>query len=175
MSKFVIVDKAPETLRDGEYVINMPDFIPEIRAAAHRANDKRRLTASGHLRTIAQNIANAYDPDFNVLGKLKVHSFEGREYDSDETLSAIVLELLTRDYPIIFDKYIEKMIQNRPFGTRLIYFTGPLSKSGVFNRNGMDMLDEKDIDVYLGLKPKKTVGRPALTKEEAEARNTTNG
>lgn len=169
MSKFVVVDKVPENKPEGTYVVTMPDFITEIRSAAHRANDRKRLTASGHLRTIAQNIANAYDPEFNVLATLIVRTFEGREYDSDESLSKIVIELLERDYPVIFEKYLDKKIKDRPFGTKLIYFVGPLSRSGVFTRNGLDMMDEKDVDTYLGLKPKKVVGRPAVTKEEAEA------
>jgi hypothetical protein len=166
MAKFVNTTNVPETLRDGEYVIDMPTFIPEVRAAAARSNDRRRLTHGSLLRTVAQNIANSYDQDFNVIGKLKVHDFEGREFASDEDLSKIVLELLERDYPVIFDKYLDHQVKKRPNGTKLIYFTGPHTKTAVFTNNGIDRIEEKDVDTYLGLKPKKVVGRPAVSNDE---------
>ena len=170
MAKFVLVDEAPEKIHDDEYVINMPDFLPEIRGASAKKIAKN-ITTTSYLRSIANMIAIAYDREFDANRHISPARFEGREYLNEKDLSNIVLEMLQDGHPAIFDKYLEHQLRNRPFGTKLIYFTGPLAKTTVFYQNGLDYIEEKDVDVYMGRKPKKVVGKPALTKEEAETRN----
>jgi hypothetical protein len=168
MAKFVTVDEAPEELRKDEFVIKMPDFLEEIRMASARNTNKKGRLSPSFLRSIASMIAINYDREFDPLRQLKAHDYDGVGYETEQELSKIVLNALERDYPAIFDRYLESKIKNRPFGTKVIYFVGPHSKSSVFYANGIDSLDLKDVDSFLGLKPKKTVGKPAVTKEQAE-------
>lgn len=166
MVKYVLVKEAPNNLRDGEYLITMPDFLEEIRLSSARNN--RKTTSASQLRSIANLIAINYDKDFDVLRMLKAHDFEGIAFQDDEALSRIVLGMLEATRPEIFDKYIDHKIKTRPFGTKLIYFVGPHEKTTSFTLNGIDSLNEKDVDAHLGLKTKRVFGKPAVTKEEAE-------
>ena len=168
MAKFVTVDEAPEQLRKDEHVIEMPDFLEEIRLASARNTNKKGQLSPSFLRSIASMIAISYDKEFDPLRQLKAHDYDGVGYENEQELSRIVLSALERDYPAIFDRYLEHKIKNRPFGTKLIYFVGPHSKSSVFYANGIDSIDLKDVDAFLGLKSKKTVGKPAVTNEQAQ-------
>lgn len=165
MVKFVLAKEAPTDLRSGEIVIEMPKFLEEIQAAS--ASNRRKYTSASHMRSIANLIAINYDPNFDVLRQVKAHDYEGIEFNSPEELSQVVLRMLRDSHPVIFERYIETKIKNRPFGTKVIHFVGPLESTAVFTRNGIEQLAEKDVDVHLGLKAKKIVGKPAVTKEEA--------
>jgi hypothetical protein len=63
---------------------------------------------------------------------------------------------------------LEYNIKNRPHGSKVVYYVGDLGDTGPFFRNGLDMIDESEVDAVLGLKAKKIVGKPAVTKEESE-------
>lgn len=167
MAKFVIVDKAPEQLRKDEYVIEQPTFIEQISENAGKA-PRTKLTATNHLRNIAGSIGFKYDPEGLSAWTIRPHLFEGRKFETNEDLSKIVVEMLENQYPKIFDAYLDHQIKNRPTGCKLIYYVGPFSRTASFSKNGIDQIDAKDVDVYLGLKPKKVVGKPAVTKEEAQ-------
>lgn len=168
MAKFVTVKEAPEELRKDEHVISMPDFLDEIRLASARNTNKKGQLSPSFLRSIANMIAISYDKEFDPLRQLKAHDYDGVGYENEQELSEIVISALERDYPAIFDRYLEHKIKNRPFGTKLIYFVGPHNKSSVFYANGIDSIESKDIDSFLGLKSKRTVGRPAVTNEQVE-------
>lgn len=166
MAKFVITNSAPQKLSNEEYVVNLPNFLEEVKAATSRTKNNR--TNVSELRNIATLIAIKYDQDFDPLRHLKAHAFEGREYNSPEELSSIVIEMLERDYPAIIDRYIEHQLRNRPFGTKLIYFTGPLQKSSIFFKEGIDMIDQKDVEDYMSGKAKRVVGKPAVSNKVSE-------
>lgn len=166
MAKFVVVKQAPEKLEKGEFVISPPTFLEQIRQNARKA-PRIKQTAINHLREIVNSIAAKYDPDMNVM-QLKMFNYEGLPYDSDEDLSAIVVRLLRNEYPAIFDKYLDHQIKARPMNTKLVYYTGDFVTTGPFYANGLDKLDEKDIEEYMTGKPKRKVGRPAVTNEEAQ-------
>lgn len=168
MAKFVTVNEAPVELRKDEYVIEMPNFLDEIRLASARNTNKKGQTSASFMRSIASMIAISYDREFDPLRHLKAHDFDGVGYNNEQELSQIVVNMLKRDYPQIFDRYLETKIKNRPFGTKLIYFVGAHSAASVFYANGIDGIDEKDVDTYLGLKPKRTVGKPAVTKDQTD-------
>lgn len=169
MSKYVVVtpDQVPSPLRDGEWVINPPTFIEEIELAQNRRNNARKLTTAPYLRSIGNMIAIAYDPTFNALTGLHAHRYTGREYNNVQELSLIVLDMFRNDYPVIFERYIDKKIKERPNRTKLVYYTGDPKDTAVFIQNGLDNMDVKEVDYYLGLKSKKVVGRPALSKEDS--------
>lgn len=166
MSKFVVVKQKPEELRKDEHVIEMPKFLDEIRSNATKA-PRNGLVGANHLRAIAGSIGEKYDQNLTSWS-IRPHLFEGRPFSTDEELSVIVLDMLASQYPTIVDSYLVDAVKRRPLGTKLVYFVGPFQKTMAFTMNGMDQIEEKDVDAYLGLKPKKVVGKPAVTNDEAK-------
>jgi hypothetical protein len=161
-----MVKTAPTTLRKGEIVLESPDFLEQIRNNAHKAA-KKNLTGLNHLRDILNSIRQKYDVDLNVF-KIPLSQYEGLSFNSEEDLSRIVVRLLKKESPLTFEKVLEYNIKNRPNGTKLIYYVGDWGDTSPFFRNGIDAIEEKDLDEFLGLKPKKVVGKPAVTKEQSE-------
>lgn len=168
MSKFVVVHKAPAQLGRGEVVMTTPDFIEQIEAVNRRGGAKRDQTGLNQLRDILTALQEKYQVDLNLF-KIPLSQYEGLAYHSDEELSKIISTLLNKERPDALEKILEYNIKTRPYGTKLVYYVGRLQDTGAFFKNGLDMLEEKDVDEYLGRKPKKIVGKPAITKEEAEA------
>lgn len=166
MSKYLTVKKAPDVLGKGEIVLKPPDFLEQIRACAHKAA-KKNLTGINHLRDILNAIQQRYETDLNIF-KVPLSQYEGLPFKNEDDLSKIIIRILRKERPIIFEKVLEYNIKNRPSGTKLIYHVGDLADTTPFFRNGIDMIEEKDVEVYLGLKPKKIVGKPAVTKEQSE-------
>ena len=168
MAKFVVVKQAPETLEKGEIVIAQPDFLDQIRANAKKA-PKHNQTGINHLREVVNSIGDKYDKEMNVY-KIRMLNYEGLPFKTEQDLSVIVNRILKNEYPVIFDKYLEHEIINRPLNTKLVYYVGDFTTTGPFYKAGLDLIEEKDVESYMTGKPKKTVGKPALTKEEAESR-----
>lgn len=166
MSKFVVVKEAPKTLEKGEMVIVQPTFLSEIEQN-HRKAPKHKQTAINHLREVLNAIGQKYDQDMNVF-KMRLVNYEGRAYKDNDELSAIVVSLLRSEYPQIFDKYVEHELKNRPLNTKLVYYVGDFNTTGPFYKAGLDLLENKDIESYMTGKPKKVVGKPAVTNAEAE-------
>ena len=166
MSKFVSVRTAPTTLRKDEVVLQSPDFLEQIRACAHRAA-KNHLTGINHMRDILNAIQQKHEIDLQVI-KIPLSQYEGLEYKDEKDLSKIIIRMLKKERPLMFEKVLEYNIKHRPYGAKLIYYVGDWGDTGAFTRNGIDSIEEKDIDEYLGLKPKKIVGKPAVTKEQSE-------
>jgi len=164
-TRFIIVKEEPKELPKGSIVIKMPDFMAELEANRQREG-RSGHTAPTHLRYVIGSIGQKYDPELSAY-TIRPHLYEGRKYNNYQELSAIIVEMLRTQYPAIFDKYIDFQVRNRPTNTNLIYFVGDHLDTGSFTRNGIERLDEKDLDVYLGLKPKKVVGKPAITDKEA--------
>lgn len=170
MAKFVVVKEAPETLEKGEYLIAQPTFMEQIVANQKKA-PKHKQTAINHLREVLNSIGQAYDPDMNVF-KIKLFNYEGLAFNTNEDLSAIVVRILQNEYPVIFDKYVEHQLKARPTNTKLVYYVGNFTTTTPFYNAGLDLIEEKDVEAYMTGKPKKVVGKPAVTKEEAEKNGT---
>ena len=169
MAKFVVVKNAPEKLEKGEIVITPPTFLAQIQENARKA-PRKQLTAINHLREILNSIATKYDTEMNVM-KFRLVNYEGLPYANNEDLSVVILRILKEQYPQVLEKYLEKEIQSRPLGTQLVYYTGSFNTTGPFYKSGLDHLEEKDLESFVTGKPKKVVGKPAITKEQAQARN----
>jgi hypothetical protein len=114
------------------------------------------------------SIAEKYDPNNMTAYSVKSHKYEGLAFNSDEEFDAIIVGALKQDYPDIFPKYLEYKIRNRPRNTERIVYVNSLIKNQyeIFYQNGF--IEEKQE------KPKKetsgkVVGKPAITKEQAEA------
>lgn len=166
MSKFVVVKEAPKEIKKGEYLIDKPSFVEQI--ALHSAKKPRNgLTGSHYLRMITDSIAQAFDPENMTAYSIKAHLYEGRQFSSDEEMNAIMVEALKQDYPSVFAKYLEVKVRNRPSKTeRVIYVDSDISgQYEIFYRNG---LSEEKQEAPQKDKSNKVVGKPAITKEEAE-------
>lgn len=167
MAKFKVVKEKPTELNDGDYLIDKPSFLDQI--ALHRAKrPSNKLTGLYHIRMIVDSIAQAYDPENMTAYSVKAHRYEGRPFDSDEQLNDIIVEALKSDYPAIFPKYLEARIRNRPVKTqRVVYVdSGIKNQYEIFYRNGFS---EEVQETLKKEKSDKVVGKPAITKEQAEA------
>lgn len=167
MSKFIVVKEAPTDLKKGEYVIDKPSFLPEI--SLHKTKKPRNgLTGNHYIRNVVDSIAQVYDPENMTSFSIKAHNYEGRQFSTDEDFNAIICEALQADYPAVFAKYLDVKIRTRPSGTSLIYYVDSCIKNQyeIFYKNGLSEVEKQKDE-----KPKsdKVVGKPAITKEQAEA------
>ena len=172
MSKFVIVKQLPETLNKGEFVVTEPNFMPEISQNSRKAS-RTKHTGINHLREILNSIANKYDQNMEVM-RIRLSNYEGLPYESETQLHDIVTRILKNEYPTVLAKCIDHQIKSRPMGTKLVYFSGTLNSATPFYDNGLDLIEEKDVDALLSGKSKKIVGKPAITKEQVETLKETN-
>lgn len=166
MAKFLVVKEKPDTLKDGDYLIDKPSFLEQI--ALHSSKKPRNgLTGSYYIRMIVDSIAQAYDPENMTAYSVKSHKYEGRPFSSDSDVDAIIVEALKQDYPAVFPKYLEKKIRSRPAKTqRVIYVDSKITgQYELFYQNG---LSEEEKEVVQKPKSDKVVGKPAITNKEAE-------
>lgn len=145
MSKFVLVNEAPEKLNDNELVITEPNFLDEIKIAKNQprpmANGKH-LTSLAHLRSIGGIIGELYDQEgFNPYSTIPYNHFVGIEYTNNEELSEVILKMFSKFYPKMLLKVLDKQIKSRPQGTELIYFVGSKNLAEAFFANGINQLD----------------------------------
>jgi len=167
MAKFKVVKEKPDSVKKGEYVIDHTSFLTEIDQHKTKAT-KNGLTGHHHLRSILESIASTYDPENMTAFSVKVHNFEGIPYKNSEELNNLLLNMLKSDYPQVFIKYIENKIKNRPYGTTMVYYvdSGVKGAYELFYRHGLS--DINDIETETNKKTGKTVGKPAITNEQAE-------
>ena len=165
MAKFVVVKQAPQKLERGEYVINQPNFMEQVVANVNKA-PKHKQTAINNLREVLGSIAEKYYKEMNVF-KIKLLNYQGLSFNTNEDISAIIVRILTNEYPQVFSKCLEYQIKSRPMATKLIYYVGNVVDTKPFFDAGLDMIDEDEIESYLTGKPKRVVGKPAITNEEA--------
>jgi hypothetical protein len=168
MTKFVVVDKAPETLEKGEVVINEPNFMEQILANQKKA-PRNGLIAVNHVREVLQSIGVKYDPELNAM-RIRLAGYVGVPFKNHNELSAIIVRILKAEYPAVFEKVLDYELKNRPLGTKLIYYVGNFKGTTAFFKAGIDNIDESDVESYMTGKAKKTVGKPAVTNEEAKER-----
>lgn len=170
--KIFFVNERPESLEKGDYVIDVPNFLNEI--TMHKAKaPKNGMTGSYHLRVIADSIAQKYDSENMSAFSIKPHLFEGRVFTSDAELNSIIVEMMQLCYPKIFAKYIEYSIKNRPNNVkRLIVVRSMIKDETVeticFNYGMVFSNEEEVVATVEPQKSKKVVGKPAITKEQAE-------
>ena len=145
MSKFLLVEKAPDKLKDNEVVITEPDFLNEIKTAKNQPRpfpNGKFLTSIAHLRAIGGIIGELYDPEgFNPYSTIPYNHFVGIEYADNKGLSEVVLKMFNKFHPQILFKVLDKQIKSRPSGTELIYFVGKKENTEAFFANGINQLE----------------------------------
>lgn len=171
MTKFVVVNKAPEKVDKDCVVIGEPDFYSEIEQTDAKRPKSNEITTN-YLREILAKIGNKYvGEEFNAMTDVNVSKFRGRPCSTHKQVHQAVYEALERSYPKMFDKYVEYQIKNRPFGTKLVYFVGDRRHCSKFFEYGLDEVKQKDIPVVLGKAKKQAVGKPAVTDEEVKTQD----
>lgn len=116
--------------------------------------------------TIGQN----YDPEGLTGWAIKTHLFEGRPFTTDAEMDKILVEALTMAYPQIFNKYLEQKLKSRPSSATTVYVV----ESELYNDPEATLLRYglSEVEDEADTKPRRTVGKPAVTKEQAEALKT---
>ena len=167
MSKFIIVKEAPEELSKGCFIIKAPNFMDEIEESSKKRPQSKQLTPN-YLRAVIGVIGAKYaDENFSALTSVNVSPYRGVPCPDNASVQDALFKIFKSSYPQMIDNYVEYHIKKRPFGTKLIYFLGDFTQTGKFTAQGIDEIKMKDVDAYLGKDKKKTVGRPAITDEEA--------
>ena len=62
MSKFMVVKKAPEQLKKGEFLIDTPSFLEEVKLNSNK-KPKNGLTGNFYIRAITETIVQKYDKE----------------------------------------------------------------------------------------------------------------
>lgn len=150
----------PKHLNKDCIVIHGPDYTEQI-AACKKKRPRNGLTTVNYLKEVIAAIGDKYfGEDFNAVIGIKYSRFRGLPFENDGDVDEIVKRILQRSYPEATDRFMDYHIKHRPHGTKLIYFTGDHLETGAFALNGIDEIQPKEVNVYLGLEKKKTVGKP---------------
>jgi hypothetical protein len=169
--QFVRVKEAPAELRKDEYLINAPTFLDEVRACFNK-RPRNEVMSINYLRELVAAVGAKYLPEtFNAMTDVNVSQFKGTPCTSEVEANEILLKLFKREYPAALDAFVEYHIKKRPNGTKTILYLGTGDQSSVFLKLGFQEVLLKDL--YKEEKPKKTVGKPAITKEEADKKSET--
>lgn len=169
--QFVRVKTAPVELRKDEYVIGVPTFLDEVRAC-FKKRPRSNTMSINYLRELVAAVGARYlSEDFNALTDVNVANFKGTPCASEGQANEILLKLFKQQYPKALDAFVEYHLKQRPNGTRTVYYLGDGAQAGAFLKFGLQEVLLKDL--YKNEKPKKTVGKPAITQEEADNKSET--
>ena len=168
MTKYICVAAVPAVLGKGEFVVTTPNFIEEV-TQCRQKTPPRGLTTTVILHDLINSIGHKYEVEFPGSGIFVLNDYKGIPFSSSQDLAKVVVLIFKRFYPKLIDSAIDFQIKRRPFGTQLIYFVGDHMDTTAFAANGVDAIEEKDIDVYMGRKDKKInkghFGAPKKTDE----------
>lgn len=148
MTKYVRIENIPENLSKEESVIYFPNFIEEVRSS--RLRRPQSGTFGTHFtRAMAEEIAQRFDPDFDVFKNIKTHVLNDVPFSSDEDIARKMFGLFADQYPKIFDSYIDYKVRNLPFGTKVVYFNGPFQYTTGFTKNGVEQITLAEAEILL--------------------------
>jgi hypothetical protein len=170
---FVRVKKKPTELKADEFVIDAPNFLSDIENASVKKPNSNIMSIN-YLRQLVSDIGQKYvGQEFNALTDVNVAHFKGIPCETAEQAHEILQKLFRQNYPKMLNSYVEYHIKRRPNGTRIIYFLGSPAQVEPFLNLGFQEVLEKDLEKFMGTKPKKIVGKPAISDEEAAKKNET--
>jgi hypothetical protein len=120
-------------------VVYFPHFMEDIaRSKPQRAN--RHLTTQAMLRLTLIDLAEKYDPSFEVYREFKAANYEGLLFKSEEEYSTIIVDILKRCRPNIIEAAIKQQLARLPKSTQLVYYIAEdLSFSHVLRDLGISM------------------------------------
>ena len=165
MSKFVLVEKAPEKLRKGEMVIERPTFSEELKKSAVARPNNYPNSTTNYLRFVVQQILKTAALPDQISYTLPYNSYDGVPCPKDEDVAALLMKIIKQHKPEILKEYLRKIIKARPVNTLVIYYTGMFGDTDVFYEEGINKIEEREIDIELGLKQRQV----GITKKKEES------
>lgn len=170
MSKFVVVKEKPADLKKGEYLIDAVSFAAQI--AQHKVKKPRsNLTERMYLDAIMNSIAETYDSGNTDphSARVKYHNYTGILAPEDKDVNEVILRAIRSDCSHLLGKYLDTKVRQRPKDTNLVIYVDSdiAGQYEIFQANGL--VEDKPEKPQ---KPAsdKVVGKPAVTKEQAEAK-----
>ena len=140
--EYLLVDKAPEKLKDNEMVILKPTFIEQLNKSKLRRGVKK-LTTVNALRDALMLITDEYDNTVNPY-RINLSAYEGLEYSTDEDLSVIILKILSDQGVDLITKAVDHQLKKRDLKVNTIFYvSNDLEGSGAFLANGFNLKNIK--------------------------------
>lgn len=172
MSKFLIAKNPPDNLQENEFVIGSPDFYEQINQCRAKKPKSSQITAN-YLREVIAAIGHKYiGVDFDTLLTINVSRFVGMPCNSDKDVHNVLIQAFEKQFPEMLLSYVQHCFKQRPAGTNFIYFTGNPRFCTKLVEFGWEQISEKEFKHLRSGKPKKIVGKPAITAESAALLNT---
>ena len=142
--EYILVDKAPEKLKDNEMVLFKPTFIEQI-AKSKLRRGVTKLTTANALRDALMLITDIYDNTVNPY-KINLSAYEGLAYETDADLSTIILKILDDQGVDLVTKAIDVQLKSRDLKVDTVYFVSDnLNGSTAFLANGFTQQKSKKV------------------------------
>ena len=85
---------------------------------------------------------------------------------------SVLIKAFETQYPSLLQEYVFHIFKQRPAGTNLIYYSGDPKYVTKLVESGWQQISDKELEDSRADKPKKIVGKPAITAENALLNNT---
>ena len=169
MSKFLVTSVAPKQLKQHEYVIDYPNFYSEISSCKLKKPKSEQITIN-YLREVVAAVCQKYlGKDFDVLRSINVSKFVGAPYNTEKDVHDVLIKIFENQCPELIHAYVQACFKQRPSGTNLIYYTGNPNFCTKLLELGYEQISKKEFENLD--KPKKIVGKPAISNEQANILN----
>jgi hypothetical protein len=169
MSKFLVAKNPPQNLDKNEYVIDKPDFYKEIHATQSKKPRSNQLTVN-YLRELIAAVGQRYlGESFDALRTVNISKYVGTPCNSEEEVHNVLVKAFETQCPQLLFAYVEHCFKQRPSGTNFIFYSGNPRFATKLTELGYEKIDEKEFEHLKSGKPKKIVGKPAITAEQAAA------
>lgn len=172
MSKFLVAKNPPADLQEHEYVIGGPDFYEQIHQCKAKKPKSSQMTIN-YLREVVAAVGQKYlGQEFDALRAINVSKFVGVPCGTDKEVHDVLVKAFENQCPNLLLAYVQHRFKQRPGGTNFIYYTGNPRYSTKLVESGWEQVSQKEFDADRSGKPKKIVGKPAITAENAALLNT---
>lgn len=167
MSKFLTMKTAPENLQDHEFVIGAPDFYAQIDQCKAKKPKSAQMTLH-YLREVIAAVGQKYlGNDFDTLLAINISRYVGVPCATNKEVHDVLIKAFESQYPKLLLAYVHNCFKQRPSGTNLIFYTGNPRYVTTLVESGWEQVNEKHLEDLRSGKPKKIVGKPAITAENA--------
>jgi len=172
MSNFLITKTPPKDLQEHEFVIGEPNFYTEIHQCKAKKPRTSQLTVNYIREVIAAICAKYMGPEFDVMRAINVSRLVGIPCNTEKEVHDALVQTFEKQCPQIILQYVQHCFKQRPSRTNLIYYAGNPLFCTKLVESGWVQLSQKEFDASKSDKPKKIIGKPAITDENAALLNT---
>lgn len=172
MSKFLIAKNPPIDLQEHEFVIGGPDFYSEIHQCKAKKPKSSQITIN-YIREVIAAVCQKYlGDDFDVMRSINVSKLVGVPCNTEKEVHDVLVKTFEKQCPKLLLEHVQHCFKQRPSGTNFIYYTGNPLYCTKLLESGWSQVSQKEFDAYKSGKPKKIVGKPAITDQNAALLNT---